>query len=146
MTFELVQWVREGKPDADRTVLLYMPGAEGEQVWPGYWDGEDWLLADGAPAPSVEAWAEMPDAQTTRMAELAVSLADSTAIADIECHTIEASGPGLPKAESHDRYYDADSADAEDRNVVAEAVEYLGLRGILERHPAKQRFVRFRRG
>lgn len=47
------------KPDSDTTVLLSMPSAD-EPVWPGYWDGENWKLADGMPAPNVQAWADMP--------------------------------------------------------------------------------------
>lgn len=80
----------------------------------------------------------------TRVQILAYELADSTARADIECHTLEASGPGLPAPESHARYYDLDSVDAEDKAWVAKAVEYLELRGILERHPDRQQLVRFR--
>lgn len=58
------------KPDSDMTVLLDMPGAESEPVWPGYWDdGEGaWLTADGAPLTDkeVKAWAEMPTGVATR--------------------------------------------------------------------------------
>lgn len=46
-------------PDADETVLLHMPEAD-EPVWPGYWDGEQWALSCGGPAPTVERWASMP--------------------------------------------------------------------------------------
>lgn len=48
-------------PDAELTVQLFMPTAEEYPVWPGYWDGLDWMLADGTPAPPVEAWADMPE-------------------------------------------------------------------------------------
>jgi len=40
-----------------------MPTAD-EPVWPGYHDGEQWLLADGMPAPDVNAWADMPAPMT----------------------------------------------------------------------------------
>lgn len=36
-------------PDADSTVMLFDPAAS-EPVWPGYYDGERWLYADGMPA------------------------------------------------------------------------------------------------
>jgi hypothetical protein len=54
-------------PDADITVLLkVMPRSGGEidgfDVWPGYWNGERWLWADGLRvAGQVEAWADMPE-------------------------------------------------------------------------------------
>lgn len=57
---ELLKWVDDGLPDADETVLMFMPDAD-EQVWPGYYAGDDgWLLADGMPAPKVTKWAPMP--------------------------------------------------------------------------------------
>ncbi len=53
-------------------------------------------------------------------------------------------GPGLPAPESHDRYYDTSTAEPEDKHVIDDALEYLELRGQLERHPEKPHLVRFR--
>lgn len=52
------------KPDADETVLLHMPDYD-TPVWPGYWDGAEWLLAEGAPAPDVVRWAPMPTGEVS---------------------------------------------------------------------------------
>ena len=51
-------------PDADETVLLFMPEAEGEPIWPGYFEcygSCQWLLADGMPAGNVTHWMRFPD-------------------------------------------------------------------------------------
>lgn len=56
----MTHWHTASLPDSETTVLLSMPDAEDEPVWPGYHDGEIWRLADGMPAPAVNAWAEMP--------------------------------------------------------------------------------------
>lgn len=32
---------------------------DGEPIWPGYLDGEQWTLADGMPVNKVVRWAEM---------------------------------------------------------------------------------------
>lgn len=56
--------VNDALPDAETTVLLYMPGAESEPVWPGYFDFFDeaqWLLADGMPAGTVTHWMHFPE-------------------------------------------------------------------------------------
>lgn len=48
---EAIAWTRPaaaGMPDADITVLLHVEGAD-EPVWPGWWDGERWIWADGQP-------------------------------------------------------------------------------------------------
>lgn len=62
MSTETLHWhPASKKPDADVTVLLFVPKADSEPVWPGYWDGEAWVYADGAaPVRGVEAWADMP--------------------------------------------------------------------------------------
>lgn len=63
MSTETITWRRlqDAMPDADLTVLLFMPTDEDCPAWPGYWDGEIWRLADGMPAPNVVAWADMPE-------------------------------------------------------------------------------------
>ena len=63
---ELIEWRRpeDELPDTEETVLLYMPEAEGEPVWPGYFDHYRdccWLLADGMPAGTVTHWAYFPE-------------------------------------------------------------------------------------
>lgn len=73
-----------------------------------------------------------------RVRELAYRLADSTAKSDIECHTLEVDGDDLR------RYYDIDTAAVEDKTLLTEALEYLQLRGMLERHPRKPNLVRFK--
>ncbi len=58
---EVITWTAASRslPDSDTTVLLDMPDAD-EPVWPGYHDGQRWLLADGMHAPRVRAWADLP--------------------------------------------------------------------------------------
>lgn len=61
-----MKWIdaSEALPDDCETVLLYMPTAESEPVWPGYYEyyGNDgWLLADGMPAPEVTHWCHFPE-------------------------------------------------------------------------------------
>lgn len=73
-----------------------------------------------------------------RVRALAYRLADSTAKSDIECHTLEVDGDDLR------RYYDTTTADVEDKTFIDEALEYLQLRGMLERHPRKPHLVRFK--
>lgn len=63
---ELIEWRRpeDELPDTEETVLLYMPEADGEPVWPGYFDHYGdfcWLLADGMPAGQVTHWAYFPE-------------------------------------------------------------------------------------
>lgn len=79
-----------------------------------------------------------------RMTELALKLADSTARADIECHTLPAEGRGLPVSQSHNRYWDTRTASGDDKHYVADALEYLELRGMLDRHPKRRHLVRFK--
>lgn len=58
---ELITWNRlPGQmPDAELTVLLSVEGAD--SAWPGYWDGERFVWADGMQVPgAVLGWAEMP--------------------------------------------------------------------------------------
>jgi hypothetical protein len=78
-----------------------------------------------------------------RVGQLAHELADSTARSDIECNCALAEGPGLPAANEPGHYYDTASVEDEDRDFVATALEYLELRGVLERHPERAEFVRF---
>ncbi len=61
-----MEWINADKwlPDCEETVLLYMPDAECEPVWPGYFDGYAdglWLLADGMPAGRVTHWMHFPN-------------------------------------------------------------------------------------
>lgn len=63
MKTETLTWHKpsEKMPDDDTTVLMHMPTADSEPVWPGYFDGEQWMLPDGfEPACAVEAWAHLP--------------------------------------------------------------------------------------
>lgn len=62
MLTESLTWYEpaERMPDHDTTVMLEFEEVDGEPVWPGYFDGEDWLLADGMPAGKVKRWSEMP--------------------------------------------------------------------------------------
>lgn len=56
--------VNDQLPDAEETVLLFMPEAEGEPIWPGYFEyygNCQWLLADGMPAGLVTHWMHFPD-------------------------------------------------------------------------------------
>lgn len=59
---EPIRWrnARAFKPDSDVTVLLFMPKSDSEPVWPGYWTGAEWMLADGSGATGVTHFAEMP--------------------------------------------------------------------------------------
>ena len=55
--------VNEEMPEAEETVLLYMPEANGEPIWPGYFDYYGdwcWSLADGRPAGLVTHWMHFP--------------------------------------------------------------------------------------
>jgi len=50
-------------PGAEDTVLMYMPDAASDNMWPGFYDyyGDAcWLLADGTPAGRVTHWAHFP--------------------------------------------------------------------------------------
>ena len=65
-------WICADKqlPDSEETVLLYMPDAECEPVWPGYFDhyGDmEWRLADGMPAGRVTHWMPFPEPPTTKL-------------------------------------------------------------------------------
>lgn len=48
MTVERVYWqdAATSFPDDDELVLLYCPDSD-EPVWPGYWNGMEWLHAEG---------------------------------------------------------------------------------------------------
>ena len=65
-TIEMIKWRKPENelPDSEETVLLFMPDAEGEPVWPGYFDHYGdfcWMLADGMPAGNVVAWSYFPE-------------------------------------------------------------------------------------
>lgn len=48
-TLETITWIPVSPatmPDGDLTVMLFNEGAN-EPVWPGYFDGEDWIYVDG---------------------------------------------------------------------------------------------------
>jgi hypothetical protein len=66
LTETLTWWTpNERLPDAEVTVLLEVEDADGEPVWPGYLDGDEWKLADGMPVAKVRRWAEMPKGGAT---------------------------------------------------------------------------------
>lgn len=59
-TVEPLTWYHvPGKlPDADETVLCQLSDDE-QDWWPGYWDGERWISAEGFPfASPVLAWSQ----------------------------------------------------------------------------------------
>lgn len=62
MHTETLTWYTpaERLPDVDILVLLEMEDVDGEPIWPGYLDGEQWTLADGMPVAKVLRWADMP--------------------------------------------------------------------------------------
>lgn len=63
-TLKALQWKPPGEPpDADITVLLSLGGEQSEPVWPGYFDGATWYLADGMPAGVVKGWRHMPEGE-----------------------------------------------------------------------------------
>jgi hypothetical protein len=47
-------------PDADETVLVFMPDAD-EPVDFGCWDGENWCCASLDAEGEIQAWAHMPE-------------------------------------------------------------------------------------
>lgn len=60
---ETIKWidVDVDLPDDEVTVLVHIPEANGEQVWPGYLDDGYWTNCDGMRLTSaVTHWAEMP--------------------------------------------------------------------------------------
>lgn len=64
-TWHANEWidVETQLPDAEETVLIYMPNAEVEPVWPGYFDyygDRCWCVADGMPAGRVTHWKPFP--------------------------------------------------------------------------------------
>ena len=64
-------WVCADKelPDSEETVLLYMPDAYSEPVWPGYFDhyGDmQWFLVDAMPAGRVTHWMHFPEPPPTK--------------------------------------------------------------------------------
>jgi hypothetical protein len=67
MLTETLTWYTpsERLPDCDTTVLIEVEDAEGDPVWPGYLDSEEWRLADGMPVAKVLRWCEMPKGGAT---------------------------------------------------------------------------------
>lgn len=64
---ELLTWQRlpGTMPDADQDVLLSVESSGEQRTWPGYWDGEQFVWADGMPvAGAVLGWAQMPEGVT----------------------------------------------------------------------------------
>lgn len=60
---ELIVWtaVEKALPDADITSLLRINGEDEVYVWAGYYDGEQWISAEGLPlGQSVTHWADFP--------------------------------------------------------------------------------------
>lgn len=60
---ELIGWSSVGValPDADATVLLHINGPEEAYVWAGYYDGQQWISAEGVPLGQlVTHWANFP--------------------------------------------------------------------------------------
>lgn len=52
-------------PDAYLDVLLSVESSGEQRTWPGYWDGEQFVGADGMPvAGAVLGWAQMPEGVT----------------------------------------------------------------------------------
>lgn len=74
-------------------------------------------------------------AERTELRRLERALAYSAARSDVEVHCITV-------GDWHERRYDPESAAAEHREVVATAIRYLDLRGLIERSP--QGLVRVR--
>lgn len=62
MLTETLTWYEpaERMPDPDTTVMIEVEDVDGEPVWPGYFDGNEWRLADGMPIADVRRWADMP--------------------------------------------------------------------------------------
>lgn len=62
-------------PDADKTVLVFDASAD-EPCWPGFWDGEEWLWAEGASIDAPLLWREFPyphpklEAEARRLSKL----------------------------------------------------------------------------
>ena len=60
---ELLTWhgLPGRMPDADADVLLSVESSGEQRTWPGYWDGGQFVWADGMPvAGAVRGWADMP--------------------------------------------------------------------------------------
>ncbi|MCD6674871.1 MAG: hypothetical protein LT106_18715 [Burkholderiaceae bacterium] len=69
------------------------------------------------------------DRDLSEMLSLQAQLAYSAARGDIECHC------GFVSDRRHNRqWYDLSSVEADDRETVADAIRYLDLRGLIERH------------
>lgn len=78
-----------------------------------------------------------------RLQELQQKIADSTARSDIECYCRTAGGEPQTVEALRSCFYDtAQVVDLGDAEAVADAVEYLTLRGLLRIHPANARWVR----
>lgn len=63
---EALSWQTAGMPDADENVLLTLQTSDGPEVWPGYWNGQQWLQLDGMPTSwPVMSWAKWPAGHNT---------------------------------------------------------------------------------
>lgn len=72
---------------------------------------------------------EQPAAGMTELATIERALAYSAARSDIECHC-------MPIGDTvRDGWHDPASAQEDDHELVATAIRYLDLRGLIERHP-----------
>ena len=59
---EVITWIScadDHLPDADTSVLIRMLDSD-ERVWIGYWNGYDWITAEGFVAGRVSHWADIP--------------------------------------------------------------------------------------
>jgi hypothetical protein len=76
------------------------------------------------------------DHNMTRLLELQQQLADSAARSDVECHCRPAENNDLGP------WYLDQAAEADCARIVADAIEYLTLRGLIERHSEHSNWVR----
>jgi len=108
-----MEWIDANSklPDDGETVLLYMPDADGEPVWPGYFDyygAAQWMLADGMPAGHVTCWRAMPQGpaaleQSVELKAALRALAEAQRAADFNFEQYQDAGAELNKlAEQHD--------------------------------------------
>lgn len=59
---EVITWIScvdEYLPDGAIAVLIRMLDSD-ERVWIGYWDGDNWMTAEGFKAGRVSHWADIP--------------------------------------------------------------------------------------
>lgn len=73
----------------------------------------------------------------TRLQELMQELADTSARADIESYCVW-------RMKDRKRWFDTSGLDPEEQEFVNKAVEYMELRGKLERNGMRNEFVRIK--